>query len=104
MQLITETFEGSPILIRASDGYWNLTLMCQACNKRVNDYLRLRSTDEYLSELALDLNQAFVENPVTTDIVYLASVAGFPATAIASLLENSRRLKQLIEVTQGGKR
>lgn len=54
IQIITETFEDNPILIRASDGYWNLTLMCQACNKRINDYLRLKSTDEYLLELAFD--------------------------------------------------
>ena len=103
IQIITETFEDNPILIRASDGYWNLTLMCQACNKRINDYLRLKSTDEYLLELAFDLNQEFVENPVTTQNLYVASVTGKPAAKVDLLFANATKLKMLVEVTQGGK-
>lgn len=99
--IITEYFNGQPIRIRP-DGYWNLTAMCQSCGKKVNDYLRLNSTHEYLKELALDLNQEFVENPVTEATLYGTSVTGFPVTGIGRLVDSVPSVKLLVEVTQGG--
>ncbi len=45
---------------RISDGYINATALCKVAGKRINDYLRLDSTKEFLVELASDTG-----NPVT---------------------------------------
>lgn len=37
---------------RREDGYINLTQMCQANGKKVNDFLRLKTIKEYLNELS----------------------------------------------------
>lgn len=36
---------------RVNDGYVNATALCKAAGKRINDYLRLDSTKEFLTEL-----------------------------------------------------
>jgi len=45
--LVVNSFEGQAISIRA-DGYWNATEMCQAHGKRIDNFLRLDSTQAYL--------------------------------------------------------
>lgn len=40
---------------RVSDGYVNATAMCRACGKLVADYLRIKSTTEYLEALSADM-------------------------------------------------
>jgi len=47
-------FEGSEIPVR-EDGYWNLTAMCKAHGKNMADFLRLKSTQEYLIEFNYDV-------------------------------------------------
>ena len=37
------------IVMRKSDGYMDATIMCQACDKRVNDFIRVQSTKEFLA-------------------------------------------------------
>ena len=37
---------------RAFDGYINATALCKACNKKINDYLRLNNTKEFCKELS----------------------------------------------------
>lgn len=51
--IFAQEFEGQPISIRA-DGYWNLTQMCQAHGKNVADFLRLKSTQDYLDVFHFD--------------------------------------------------
>lgn len=101
LTVVTEYFSDQPITIR-SDGYWNLTLMCQSCGKKINDYLRLNSTGEFLKELCWDLNQEFIENPATESILYGTGVTGFPATEVRRIVENFNSLKLLVEINQGG--
>lgn len=52
--LITHKVETEIVPQRAIDGYVNATAMCKACGKQINDYLRLKSTDEFLIELSTD--------------------------------------------------
>jgi len=52
-QLISRDFHGATIRQRSSDGYLNATDMCQATCKRLNDYRRLKSTQEYLDVFSL---------------------------------------------------
>ena len=40
--------------MRLSDGYINLTALAKACKKKLNDYTRLKSSQEYLQGLADD--------------------------------------------------
>ncbi|MFK5970319.1 MAG: KilA-N domain-containing protein, partial [Candidatus Marithrix sp.] len=49
--LIIRDFHGTAIRQR-SDGYFDATSMCQATGKRLNDYFRLKSTKEFLTELS----------------------------------------------------
>jgi hypothetical protein len=44
-------YQGKSIQQR-EDGYINLSQMCQATGKRVNDFIRLKTTKEYLEELS----------------------------------------------------
>lgn len=46
-EIVPSDFEGLRISTRA-DGYWNATEMCQAYNKRLDNFLRLDSTQAYL--------------------------------------------------------
>ena len=50
-------FDSRPISIRQKDGYWNLSEMAKAGQKRLNSFFRNRSTQDYLAELVKDLNQ-----------------------------------------------
>ncbi|RKZ37160.1 MAG: hypothetical protein DRQ49_11200 [Gammaproteobacteria bacterium] len=52
-QLISRDFHGATIRQR-SDGYLNSTDMCQSTGKRLNDYRRLKSTQEYIVALSSD--------------------------------------------------
>lgn len=46
-------YEGKLIQVR-NDGMYNLTQMCQANEKYINDFLKLKSTQAYLKELESD--------------------------------------------------
>lgn len=37
---------------RVTDGYINATDLCKACKKQINDYLRLKTTEEYIATLS----------------------------------------------------
>lgn len=49
-KIIVQSFKGKPISTRAN-GDWNLTQMCQAHGKQVGDFLRLKTTQDYLAKL-----------------------------------------------------
>lgn len=54
--------DGVPaIVMRKYDGYIDATVMCAACDKRVNDFTRLQSTQEFLSGLSRDAGNPAVE-------------------------------------------
>ena len=63
---------------RVNDGYINATELCKNANKRFNDWQRLSTTDDFLSELS--------------------SVAGIPAT---ELVQNSVTKKILVTASDG---
>lgn len=54
LALIPHEIEGSVINQRVSDGYINATAMCRSVGKQINDYARLKSTGEFLTELSAD--------------------------------------------------
>ena len=58
--LITRDFHGVTIRQR-SDGYLSATDMCKANGKRLNNYLRIKTTKAFLSELS----DFIIKNPVT---------------------------------------
>lgn len=66
LALIERKIERTSIHQRAIDGYINATAMCKASGKRLNDYLRLSATKEFLRELS--------------------SVTGIPATGNGGLV------------------
>jgi hypothetical protein len=72
-QLISRDFHGATIRQRSSDGYLNATDMCQSTGKRLNDYRRLKSTQEY--------------------IVALSSDAGIPASNIIQVVKGVQKGK-----------
>lgn len=51
LALISHKIENELIYQRAIDGYVNATAMCKASGKLLADYTRLKSTQEFLSEL-----------------------------------------------------
>ena len=53
MKIIKHDYNGS-IISQDADGYVSLTDMAQAVGKRVNDYSRLSSTQEYIEALSVD--------------------------------------------------
>lgn len=53
-QLINRDFHGATIHQRPNDGYLDATAMCKATKKRLNDYCRLKSTQEYIAALSSD--------------------------------------------------
>lgn len=48
-------YNGKLIQARTSDGYINLTQMCQANDKLLADYTRLKSTKAYLEVISDDM-------------------------------------------------
>jgi len=52
-QLISRDFHGATIRQRSTDGYLDATAMCKAVGKKLNDYRRLKSTQEYLAAFGL---------------------------------------------------
>lgn len=76
LPLIDRDIEGEKIHQRPADGYVNATELCKVANKRLNDYLRLAQTREFLAEMS--------------------SVAGIPAT------EQNQGVTPLVYVVQGG--
>ncbi len=71
--MISRDFHGAVIHQRSNDGYLDATAMCKATNKRLNDYCRLKSTQEY--------------------IVALSSDAGIPASNIIQVVKGVQRGK-----------
>ena len=55
--VLIEKFQGHQIPIR-EDGYWNLTAMCKLYGKKVNDFLRLNSTQAFLDEFNYDVSHS----------------------------------------------
>lgn len=55
LTLIPHKVENSLIEQRASDGYINATAMCKAAGKLIADYIRLKTTKEFLEELSSDM-------------------------------------------------
>ncbi len=51
--MINRDFHGAIISQRSSDGYLDATAMCKATGKKLNDYRRLKSTQEYLEAYSL---------------------------------------------------
>jgi len=49
LPVLSEYFEGEPISIRSSDGYWNATEMCQRYGRLFADFYRLKTTNAYLA-------------------------------------------------------
>jgi hypothetical protein len=52
LPLISRHLGADLIHQRAADGYVNATAMCKAAGKRINDYVRLAATTEFMAELA----------------------------------------------------
>ena len=52
--LITTKYNNVAISTRDSDGWVNLTQMCQANGVKFNDFLRLKSTKAYVSSMVAD--------------------------------------------------
>lgn len=52
LDLIPHDYRGEIISQRAKDGYINATAMCQAANKRLNDYTRAAATVAFIDELS----------------------------------------------------
>ena len=91
--LLNFSFNGQPISVREKDGYWNLTEMTQIFNKRINDFLRLSSTKNFLAATQKRLiANSVAQNP------HQKSETGFPATGLFSINKN----QELVEVTRGG--
>lgn len=54
LPIIHHKIEKSSINQRATDGYINATEMCQIANKRINNYIRLQTTKDYINELSAE--------------------------------------------------
>ncbi len=55
LAIIERQANGLTVGQRESDGYVNATKLCQAAGKLLADYLRLKSTKEYLKALSVDM-------------------------------------------------
>jgi hypothetical protein len=53
-QIIALNWKNNNIAQRESDGYVNLTQMCKASGKKVNDFFRLKETKSYIRQLSID--------------------------------------------------
>ncbi|MDM8567611.1 KilA-N domain-containing protein [Candidatus Halobeggiatoa sp. HSG11] len=51
--MISRNFNGAVIRQRSNDGYLDATAMCKSVGKKLNDYHRLKSTQEYLEAYSL---------------------------------------------------
>lgn len=49
---VNETY----IALRLTDGYVNASALCEACDKNLDDYIRLKTTDEFMKELSKEIN------------------------------------------------
>ena len=52
MNIIAHKINGLTIGQRHDDGYINITQMAKASNKLIADYLRLKTTQQFLEELS----------------------------------------------------
>jgi uncharacterized membrane protein YfbV (UPF0208 family) len=102
LSLVEQYFEGHRVLIRPEDEYWNLTAMCKIYNKRINNFLRIDSTESYMKALAYRLNKSFIENSATDFIFYFVPPSPVAPKSVTELIENSSVFKPLVEVYQGG--
>ena len=49
--MLTNFDYNGKLITRRDDGMYNLTQMCQANGKKINDFLRLKSTKDYIKQL-----------------------------------------------------
>lgn len=47
-------YNGHQIQVDSESGYWNATQMCQANGKKLSHWRKLKTTEEYIQELAAD--------------------------------------------------
>ncbi len=80
--LIGHDIEGKSIHQRPMDGYINATEVCKVAGKKLNDYLRLNTTQQFLEEMS--------------------NVTGIPVTGIP-VTEQNQSFTPLIYMIQGGK-
>ena len=73
IELITRSYNGTPIQLRPADGYVNATAMCKACGKQWADYFRTDRATKYLEALSTDMG-----NPVTGQNGLVISIQGGP--------------------------
>lgn len=50
------TYNNKQIRQRIADGYFSATDMCQSVEKKINDFIRLKSTDNYMESLSKTLS------------------------------------------------
>lgn len=55
LAFVDRQIDDSHIEQRLMDGYINATALCKACGKNLADYLRLKTTNEFIKELARDM-------------------------------------------------
>jgi hypothetical protein len=55
---VTHEFNGIKISQRIADGYLDATAMCKATGKLFADYHRLKTTQEFLEALSLNMGTA----------------------------------------------
>lgn len=72
----SRAWNGVEILRRPKDGFVSATSICRATGKRLNDYLRVSRTHEYIQALLTALR---------TEIDCATAVAGIPATGKATV-------------------
>ncbi|HCO67039.1 MAG TPA: hypothetical protein DIT04_04670 [Dysgonomonas sp.] len=53
-EIIERQVENKTIQQRSSDGYFNVTALCEAVEKNLDDYLKLQSTKNFLKQLSSD--------------------------------------------------
>lgn len=54
LAVIEREVDNSHINQRLLDGYINATALCQACGKKLNDYTRLKATNDFVTELSAE--------------------------------------------------
>ncbi|MEX0271203.1 KilA-N domain-containing protein [Leptolyngbyaceae cyanobacterium UHCC 1019] len=64
-EMIVREFNGVAIPQRESDGYFNLTAMCKTYGKKVNDWVRLKSTQSFLEALSATINSEALPSRIT---------------------------------------
>jgi hypothetical protein len=66
---IQHDYKGAVISQREKDSYVNLTQMCAAGGKLIADYLRLESTNEYLTALSANMGIPILSHSKTSGLV-----------------------------------